>query len=469
MSYEEDYRKPYRAKCACGQGFLRFYKIYLSNDWGQEKESATSVELFCECCKNKYHYERAEGKDYLVPNELSFPKQKAHLDHKYDYNEKEIFVQNYSKADIEAMVSDMTAPKHRYIKNLENNAAIEFATEWSFRHKKKSLSPMVLYLKNILKEYDTIINSYEQKKPYKEEYEKSCSEFWRSLNQVKKQSIELSFQLDYEQDKIDREKATEERERYEEEHRYDDFTAQVHYDSSYKKDFVNHFWDSYYIKECIDSQNLSLHKPNFGMPLITIAKKYACICEICGKEAEIISSDMKILYEDGRGFYPQVYCNCHMVSSFEAKTMDILNQLGITYIREKSFVDLVGDSGKKLRFDFALSKLCDEAGTPIIDLVIELQGPHHYKKGYYDEFGDYVTDNIDVSMSKAGEDKFARQCRYDEKKKEYCSQHGIKLECIKYTASNNYDLLERKITDILKKHGYSYYEGKYHPNEMELW
>lgn len=39
MSYEEDYRKPYSAKCACGKGYLQFYRIYLSNDWGQEKEN----------------------------------------------------------------------------------------------------------------------------------------------------------------------------------------------------------------------------------------------------------------------------------------------------------------------------------------------------------------------------------------------------------------------------------------------
>ena len=41
MSYEEDYREPYRAKCACGQGYLQFYRIHLSNDWGQEKENDT--------------------------------------------------------------------------------------------------------------------------------------------------------------------------------------------------------------------------------------------------------------------------------------------------------------------------------------------------------------------------------------------------------------------------------------------
>ena len=168
---------------------------------------------------------------------------------------------------------------------------------------------------------------------------------------------------------------------------------------------------------------------------------------------------MKISYKDECGYYLESCCNCHTVSSFEAKTMDILNRLGITYIREKSFEDLVGNSGRMLRFDFALSKLCDEAGIPIIDLVIELQGPHHYKKGYYDEWGSYITDDTDGTIQEAVEDNFARQLRYDERKKEYCSQYGIRLECIKYTVFHNYEQLEEKIIEILKKYGYRYYVG----------
>ena len=86
MSYEEAYRKPYRAKCACGQGYLQFYRIYSSNDWGEEKERDTTVELFCDYCKSKYHYEYANGQDYLVPNDLSFPKKEPKLDMEYHYN-----------------------------------------------------------------------------------------------------------------------------------------------------------------------------------------------------------------------------------------------------------------------------------------------------------------------------------------------------------------------------------------------
>ena len=135
--------------------------------------------------------------------------------------------------------------------------------------------------------------------------------------------------------------------------------------------------------------------------------------------------------------------------------MDILNRLGITYIREKSFEDLKGDFDIGLRFDFALYKSCDEAGTPVIDLLIELQGPHHYKKGYYDESRNYVTSNADHAVRE--EESLSRQIKYDEKKKDYCSQHGIALECIKYTISNDYERLEKKIIEILKNHGYRYY------------
>lgn len=196
-----------------------------------------------------------------------------------------------------------------------------------------------------------------------------------------------------------------------------------------------------------------LDKPEYGTPQITISKKYACICRIYGKEKEILSSDMKILYKDEYGYYPQIYCDCHKVSSFEAKIMDILNQLGITYIREKTFKDLVGDLDNELRFDFALYRSYDELGSPIVDLVIELQGPHHYKEGHYDEFGDYITDD----NSENTEENFVRQLRYDARKQEYCVQNGIKLEYIKYTISNDYEWLEKKVIEILKKCGYKYF------------
>ena len=370
MSYEEDYRRPYSAKCACGKGYLQFYRIYLSNDWGQEKENDTAVEIFCDSCKEKYHYERNYGNDYLVPNGLAFPKQRPELDRKYSYDDKEKLVKKYGREKIAAMVADMTAPKHRFIKNLENEDAISFANSWAQWYRKKSLAPMVSYLQKILDEYDDIEKSIAAKQPYNKKYEQECSIFSRKIMETEKKSCRLSFQYDKERDEAEQERRRKEQEQYEEKHRYDDFEAVVHYDSSYKRDFSNQYWDSYFIKECIDPQHLSLDKSGDGKPIITIAKKYACVCQICGKEEDILSSNMKILYDEDRGYYLDKCCSCHEVSSFEAKTMDILDQLGITYIREKSFDGLVGDSGRGLRFDFVLSKSADKDGKPIIDLAI---------------------------------------------------------------------------------------------------
>ena len=451
MSYEEDYRKPYSAKCACGKGYLQFYRIYLSNDWGQEKENNTEVKIFCDSCKEKYHYERNYGNDYLVPNGLTFPKQRPELDRKYFYDDKEQLVKKYGKEKIVAMVADMTAPKHRFIKNLENKAAISFTNSWVERYGKKSLAPMISYLQKIVDEYDEIVKSIAFKQLYNKKYEQEYDIFSKQRRETEKKSYRLSFRYDKEQDEAEQERMSKEQEQYEEKHRYDDFEAVVHYDSSCKRDFSNHYWDSYFIKECIEPQHLSLDKSGYGKPIITIAKKYACVCQICGKEENILSSNMKVLYNKDRGYYLDKCCSCHEVSSFEAKTMDILNQLGITYIREKSFDGLVGDSGRDLRFDFVLSKAVDKDGKQIIDLAIELQGPHHYKKGYYDEFGTYVVEDNSIAT-----DRFNRQLKYDERKRQYCEQNGISLECIKYTASNDQEHLEKTIRKILKDHGYKY-------------
>lgn len=457
MSYEEDYRKPYKAACACGKGFLKYYKIFMSNDWGQEKESTTPVELVCECCADQYHYEYVHGHDYLVPNGLTFPKDELCLDRKHWYNEKEKLIEKYTVDDIKRIIEDMTAPKHRFIKDLENELAVNFAEYWWSRTRKKSLPPMVSYLKNLLIEYDSIKCDYEQKKPFWDKYVQDCEAYTRQSITIQEQSFKLEFSYDFEGETAERENRKKEHDKYVEEHQYDDYTAQVHYDSTFKKDFTNLYWDSYFIRECIDSQHLSISRPMFGTPQVTIAKKYACVCHICGKEVELLSSQFKVSYEDAVGYYPECVCSCHTVSSFEAKTMDILNQLGITYIREKSFEGLTGDSGRPLRFDFALYKDCDTFQIPQIDLIIELQGPHHYKKGYYDEFGDYITDEEEIDIPRNAGNNFERQLRYDEKKKKYCLQHGINLECIKYTVSGDYEHLEKKIIEILQKYGYQYY------------
>ena len=174
------------------------------------------------------------------------------------------------------------------------------------------------------------------------------------------------------------------------------------------------------------------------------------------KNLEVFSSDF-VIKGDESGYYPLIKCDCHNISSFEAKTMDILNNLGIKYMREVSFEDLKGDHDKPLRFDFGLYKESIE-GKPHYDLMIELQGPHHFKEGYYDEYGDFIENKNE--KNNVLENKLNQQMKYDKRKREYCSNHSIKLECIKYTIGNDYERLEKKIISILKQYEYNYHTPK---------
>ncbi len=453
MSYEEKYREPYRAECACGKGFLRYYKITLENDWFQTDERKTEVEIHCEHCVEKYHYESG----YLVPNGISFPNEHPHFKYEYHYDFAEEIVAKYGKEGIEAIIADMTAPKHTYIKDLTTESALSFVNDWYRRHGKKSIKPMVEYLQKVLKEYDNIKANYDMKKEKLDKYEEECNVYYEEKRKIEEQSFKPNFQHDYEQEEAEREAARRKHEKYEEAHRYDPFTANVKYDKSFRRDWTNQYWDTYLITECTDSQYLTLFKPIVGTPEITIAKKYKCVCQLCGEEKEIVSTDFKISFDSERGYYPEPCCSCHPVSSFEAKVMEILNDLGITYIREKSYEGLVGDSGRNLRFDFGLYRNKKEYSDPVIDLLIELQGPHHYKEGYYDEYGDFVTDDESGINT---QERLERQQRYDDKKREFCLEHGINLECIKYTVAGDYERLEKKLIEILKHYGYNYYKRK---------
>lgn len=181
MSYEVDSRTPYRADCACGKGFLRYYKISLSNEWFQTREDTTEVEICCVFCKEKYHYQCG----YLVPKGLSFPSGYPQIDYKDRYNREEEIVQEYGKEGIEAIIGDMTAPKHTYIKNLTTEEACSFAQKWYRWTHKKKLAPMVSFLQNILKEFDSIKTSSDRKKVILDKFDKECIAYEEEEKRVK--------------------------------------------------------------------------------------------------------------------------------------------------------------------------------------------------------------------------------------------------------------------------------------------
>ena len=102
-------------------------------------------------------------------------------------------------------------------------------------------------------------------------------------------------------------------------------------------------------------------------------------------------------------------CGCQNRSYSERIIENILKESKIPFKTEYSFSDLLGNNTNPLRFDFVIFN--KEKIT-----IIECQGEQHYNP--VDHFG--------------GEKQFLRQQSYDNKKREYCKQHNLRLIEIPY-------------------------------------
>ena len=95
----------------------------------------------------------------------------------------------------------------------------------------------------------------------------------------------------------------------------------------------------------------------------------------------------------------------------EIKIQEILIKSGLEFAEEYSFPDLVSNTGRPLRFDFAVFD--DEHN---IDFLIEFQGIQHYE-----------------AKSKFGGYNGLRKQQYnDMRKRQYCKKHGFTLVVIPY-------------------------------------
>lgn len=93
--------------------------------------------------------------------------------------------------------------------------------------------------------------------------------------------------------------------------------------------------------------------------------------------------------------------------------MQILKKNHITFETQYSFEKLLGEGGRKLRFDFAVFN------NNQLKYLIECQGKQHYEQVSYWQ----------------SEEEFLKQQRYDHLKKEYCIENNIPLIEIKYNKS----------------------------------
>ena len=95
----------------------------------------------------------------------------------------------------------------------------------------------------------------------------------------------------------------------------------------------------------------------------------------------------------------------------EIKIHEILKEAGLNFQEEYSFPDLVSNSGRPLRFDFAVFDDNNE-----LEFLIEYQGIQHYQPK--SKFG--------------GVSGLRRQQYNDMQKREYCKKHNIILIAIPY-------------------------------------
>ena len=96
----------------------------------------------------------------------------------------------------------------------------------------------------------------------------------------------------------------------------------------------------------------------------------------------------------------------------EIKIEEILKENGISFKEEYSFSDLVTNSGRPLRFDFAIF---DDEGQ--LEFLIEYQGIQHYEAK--SKFGGYTG--------------LRKQQYNDMQKRIYCKKNNIILIAIPYT------------------------------------
>lgn len=207
--------------------------------------------------------------------------------------------------------------------------------------------------------------------------------------------------------------------------------------NSYDIKFVNDIFESYRIIECVDDHfegpPMFFDRRRKGVGCVYLYKKFLCECYLCGQTKEYLSDQFEIKNDQyglkaRLGYYCDVFCDCHAISSFQWRTLKIFHEYGISYHVEESFRGLLGTQGKRLlRFDFAIF---NPDGS--LKCLVECQGEQHYK----------------ASPIFGGEQQFDLQQKNDIIKRQFAQENHIPLYEIPYTC-DTYD----KEVQFLKKVG----------------
>lgn len=208
---------------------------------------------------------------------------------------------------------------------------------------------------------------------------------------------------------------------------------------NYNINYVGETYESLEILECVNDSLESVPIPYYNQRHqklyrdITVYKEYRCRCYLCGREQMVTCDKFGIYppteygYRAYNGYWSEVFCDCHPISSFQWIVNDILIKHGVKYRVEVSPDGVYGiDNATHLRYDFAIYKESE------IIAFIECQGEQHFMP--IAEFG--------------GERRFAIQRRNDEEKRKYAKSKNIKLVEISYK-NKKYEKIE---TILMNEH-----------------
>ena len=151
--------------------------------------------------------------------------------------------------------------------------------------------------------------------------------------------------------------------------------------------------------------------------------RYKCRCD-CGNVIEVYANTLYSVKNGDAGYKGS--CGC-VVSKEAAHCLRWMQERNIDVRREFSFDDLKSEKGKPLRFDFAVFK--DDK----LVCLIEYQGRQHSEQ-FVDRYGGTY---------------FGESTRKtDPIKKQYCEDHGLRLEEIWYDED-----VDERMTEICEKYG----------------
>ncbi len=211
------------------------------------------------------------------------------------------------------------------------------------------------------------------------------------------------------------------------------------YAQNYDVEYAGMQYETLLVEKCVNDHLESEPRFSFSQQhkkrwhSITVFKQYKCKCSLCGKEQLITCDKFGIYppteygYHAYNGYWSDVYCDCHPISSFQWILNKLLIENHILYQPEYTFEDLVGRSGNNLRYDFAILN-----GDGSVNCLIECHGEQHYFP--VEEFG--------------GKTQYDIQVKNDQLKKEYAEKKGIPLLIISYK-----DKQYQKVENILKVEG----------------